>query len=334
MVDATQPPLRGRPNLYGLSTFLLAPLHVAEQFVGVLFLDHGGAVHTYTADDQALAGVAAKLAALVIERERLLHEQADARASQLALREAHQRMDEFLDIASHELKTPLTSLMGFVQLAERRLQKVTAEADMAARDDLRTVLVTIQDLLARTARQLGRIDGLVNDLLDSSRVNAGQLVLRPARCNLVTITRVALEEQRAVWPERPISLILGDEDEIQVMADGERITQVLTNYLTNALKYSPADAGVTLTLRREGEEVRVSVRDEGPGIPLASQAHLWERFYRVEGVETQSGSGLGLGLGLHICRSIIERHQGHVGVESAPGKGSTFWFALPLAGPG
>jgi signal transduction histidine kinase len=108
----------------------------------------------------------------------------------------------------------------------------------------------------------------------------------------------------------------------------------LTNYLTNALKYSAADRPVAVGLDIEEQQARVWVRDEGPGIPARKQERIWERFHQVKGIEVQSGSGVGLGLGLPISRAIIEHHQGQVGVQSARGAGSTFWFSLPLAAPG
>jgi signal transduction histidine kinase len=114
------------------------------------------------------------------------------------------------------------------------------------------------------------------------------------------------------------------------MADPDRIGQVVTNYLTNALKYSIAAMPVDVHLTVEQGLARVAVRDRGPGLPLEEQQRLWQRFYRVAGINVRSGSGVGLGLGLYICRSIIERHYGEVGVQSAPGQGSTFWFTLPL----
>jgi signal transduction histidine kinase len=113
------------------------------------------------------------------------------------------------------------------------------------------------------------------------------------------------------------------------VVDAGRIEQVVTNYLTNALKYSPVDRPVEVGIEVETEHVRVWVRDYGEGVPLAEQEYIWERFHRAQGVEVQSGTGVGLGLGLYISRMIIERHQGQVGVQSTPGQGATFWFTLP-----
>ncbi|MBF6591015.1 MAG: ATP-binding protein, partial [Ktedonobacterales bacterium] len=117
---------------------------------------------------------------------------------------------------------------------------------------------------------------------------------------------------------------------VPVVVDADRIGQVVTNYLTNALKYSDADRPVSVSLERVGPLARVRVRDEGPGLSAEQCARLWERGYRAPGIEVRSGTGVGLGLGLYISRAIIERHGGQVGVESAPGHGSTFWLTLPL----
>jgi signal transduction histidine kinase len=106
---------------------------------------------------------------------------------------------------------------------------------------------------------------------------------------------------------------------------------VVTNYVTNALKYSQGDQPVAIQVARDGAWARVSVEDHGPGLPAPEQERIWERFYQAEGLRVQSGSRAGLGLGLHICKTIVEGHEGAVGVKSAVGAGSTFWFTLPLA---
>jgi signal transduction histidine kinase len=116
-----------------------------------------------------------------------------------------------------------------------------------------------------------------------------------------------------------------------VTVDGDRIGQVITNYLSNALKYSPINRPVTLNIELQASEVRVSVHDEGPGIKASERERIWDRFYRAKGIEVQTGSGIGLGLGLHICMTIIHQHGGLVGMESEPDNGSTFWFILPLS---
>jgi signal transduction histidine kinase len=118
-----------------------------------------------------------------------------------------------------------------------------------------------------------------------------------------------------------------------VIADADRIRQVISNYLTNALTYSRADQPIDVGLLADGGIARVWVHDEGPGVPAAEQDRIWERAYQVTGLKPQSGSHVGLGLGLYISRSIVAHHQGQVGVESTPGHGATFWFTLPLVGP-
>jgi signal transduction histidine kinase len=119
-----------------------------------------------------------------------------------------------------------------------------------------------------------------------------------------------------------------------VCADAGRIEQVVTNYLTNALKYSQEDRPVAVGLQVGGDAARLWVRDQGVGVPVADQASIWERFHRAAGVTVQSGSDVGIGLGLHISKTIVEQHGGAVGVESTPSQGSTFWFTLPLATSG
>jgi PAS domain S-box-containing protein len=262
------------------------------------------------------------------------------RESERALQEANRRKDEFLSIASHELRTPLTSAKANVQVMSRHLERVLSQP---AEDSAATLarLEPLRTLLRRSEHSLDRLAGLVDDLLDVSRIQAGKLEMRPHRVDLVDVVRDAVDEEAVLWPEREVRL-LGDlreaREPVWVYVDPERIRQVVINYLSNALKYTPAGPPVEVRLDTAangipaGERVaRVSVRDQGPGLTPEQQANLFERFYRVEGISHQQGSGLGLGLGLYISRTIVERHGGQVGVDSAPGHGSTFWFTLPLS---
>jgi len=328
LLDMTKPPLSEQPNPYGIQTMLLAPMISGNALVGVLVLDNGGAHSVYTPRDIALTKAIAKLASLVVERERLLQERAEAQANVLALHSANRRMDEFLGIASHEIRTPLTSIKANIQLVQRQMKRLAKDA-LLTDEQVTRRLEPMQDMLERAARQVEVQNRLVGDLLDVSRIYADKLELRIAPCDLVAIVRRTVADQTYVVAPRVI-LLKNTLGETRVMADGDRLEQVLNNYLSNALKYSESSKPVEVVVEQLQQEVRVSVCDEGPGLTEAQQEHIWERFYRVEGIEVKTGSGVGLGLGLHICRTIIERQGGTVGITSTLGKGSTFWFSLPI----
>ncbi len=335
VMDMAQPPLNAMPNPYNIKVMLLAPMCIGDRLVGLLILDYGATEHVYTQSEVALASAVATLSALVIERQRLLTDQAEARGREVALQEANRRMEEFLGIASHELRTPLTTIKANVQLAKRRLKTVGAEpvSEMTA-----SKVDASYDMLSRAERQVGVLNRLVGDLIDISRIQTGklQLHLRKEPSDLIQIVSEAVQEQQKAFPNRTITLSFSSSNEpLPVIADADRIAQVLINYLTNALKYSEADKPVAVSLTQEKdthgvESVRVAVRDEGPGLSVEEQKRIWECFYQSEQVKVVSGSGVGLGLGLYISQTIIERHHGQIGVDSTPGTGSTFWFTLPL----
>jgi signal transduction histidine kinase len=327
--DLSEPPYRDLPNPYNVRTMLIAPLHVEDRLTGFLALDHTGEHHHFAPEEVALAEAVAQLIALVLERDRLLGERAEAHARLLALRQANQRMNEFLGIVSHELRTPLTSILTNTQLALRQIAQLTAEPRPAV-PAAQATLGKLEGLLTRTDRQTHRLARLVFDLLDLSRIQAGKLELRQAPSDLSATVREVVDEQRATQPTRTIRLDLAPGGGAPVLADAERIGQVVTNFLTNALKYSAEEEPVTVRLAREGDRIRCAVSDCGPGVPPEEHEHIWDLFHRVPGIEVRSGSGVGLGIGLHISKTLIERHGGMVGVESAPGRGSTFWFTLPI----
>ena len=266
----------------------------------------------------------------ITERERLQLDQTEAQARELALQKTKERMDEFLGVVSHELRTPMTTIKGNIQLAKYRLQ-YAARSLPPGNDPLSNTLVEIQMMLDRAERQVNVQNRLIRDLLDISRIQVEQLELQQDQYDLILIVNEAVEDLRSGTPGRTIHTIESTEEFIPILADAERIGQVISNYLTNALKYSPQDRPVEIRVEKEGMKARISVSDQGPGLAPAEQERVWERFYRVEGIKRQRGFGLGLGLGLHICQAIIKQHGGEVGVESTQGEGSTFWFTLPIA---
>ncbi len=232
--------------------------------------------------------------------------------------------DDFISIAGHEIKTPLTSILGNVQLALKYLSRLTLSGSEVAKEQQ-----AIQQILQRTQQHIHRLTRLANDLLDIARIESHTLQFQFDRCELSALIRAVVEEQEQLTSGQRFVLSL-PEYPMHVLADADRIRQVVNNYLSNALKYTPVGQMIEVRLQQEDQAVRLLVRDQGPGLSLPEQQRVWERYYQVPGIETQSGSEVGLGLGLAICRYIVEAHGGQVGVESVPGGGATFWFTLTL----
>jgi signal transduction histidine kinase len=315
---------------------VVAPLRWEGQLIGLLGLAYRQDHPPYGPETQALVDASAQLAELILERQQIMAQREEARATAKAMEETAKQMDAFLGMATHELKSPLTAILLALQLSRRRLQgskryMTDPSSDPTSQTSLQLVTASIVDDLARLESQAKKMDRLVDDLLDLSRSQAGKLQMHPELTDLRPLVQRVVEEQQQVVPARTIRLHLPHADESTlVQADPDRIAQVLVNYLTNALKYSPSDAPVEVGLAVDGHAARVWVRDQGPGLPEDEQQRIWQRYHRVPGIVVQSGTGVGLGLGLAIVRQIVELHGGEVGVESAPGRGSTFWFTVPL----
>jgi PAS domain S-box-containing protein len=267
------------------------------------------------------------------ERKQLEQERETARANELATREVNQRMEQFLATAAHDLRQPVTGAVVCIGLAQRCLQRLAATTaplppsgdQPAGRCD------DVLNALERAGQAVNRLSRLTVRLFDVAQAQTGALGLKREPCDLVALVREQVEMHRLEMADRTLRLDLRAKRSVPVLADGDRLGQVLTNYLINALKYSPPDRPVAVSLVVRQRQARVAVRDEGPGLPPEEQARVWEPFHRAPGIAVQSAVGESLGLGLHICKTIIEAHGGLVGIESEVGTGSTFWFTLPLA---
>ncbi|MEJ2880511.1 ATP-binding protein [Pedobacter sp. GR22-6] len=220
-----------------------------------------------------------------------------------------QRKDDFLSIASHELKTPITSLKGSIQLLTRY------------RDNLDNPRVP--RLVDQASVSVEKITNLLDDLLNTTRTNEGQLHLNYKTFRIWAMLDACCAHIRMGDKHE---LIIQGPPELEIEADEARIDQVVVNFVNNAAKYAPGSKEIYLIIEDLENEVKISVRDSGPGVPADKMAHLFERYYRADYSGAQYS---GLGLGLYISSEIIKRHGGQIGVESELGRGSTFWFTLP-----
>jgi signal transduction histidine kinase len=229
---------------------------------------------------------------------------------------ASRAKDEFLSTAAHELKTPVASIKGFTQMLARWTPAQRAEREEMA--------------LATLDRQCDRLTRLVEDLLAVSRLATGRLDLRRQSVDLTALAADAVERTAGLAGRRRLTLTAPPS--LSLVADRDRIDQVLVNLLANAIKFSLDGSPIDVTIAVAEAEAVVRVRDRGVGIPADKQDQVFERFYRAH-ADTPHDAG-GMGIGLHFSREVVERHGGRMWFESREGKGSTFAFALPLASIG
>jgi len=233
-------------------------------------------------------------------------------------KEIERMKSNFLSVVSHELRTPLHSIKGFVDII---LMGKTGPINDLQRD----FLTTVKDATSNLQR-------LIDDLLEFSRMEAGQIRLRPQMISVYDIALTVVEQLTPLAEENKLQLINQvPEDIALVEADPMRIGQVMTNLVSNAIKFTPAEGTIVISAHAVDGQVQVSVRDTGIGIPAEEQDKVFQRFYQVDSSATRSYRGAGLGL--TICKFIVEYHHGRIWVESQVGEGSTFHFALPMRLP-
>lgn len=223
-----------------------------------------------------------------------------------------QRKNDFIAIVSHELKTPLTSVRSYVQLA---LLKARQAAD-----------VYTEKILSRAETQTVKMTTLIHDFLDLSRLDEGKMALNLSRFSISVLMSEIVDEAVILAPSHKIAYQICEEAEIH--ADREKISQVMTNLISNAVKYSPAGTTITVSCLRVGNAMQISFADQGIGVSPVDQKRLFERFYRVKDEQMKNVSGFGIGL--YLVTEILRMHGTVIKLRSEPGKGSVFSFALPV----
>jgi signal transduction histidine kinase len=304
---------------------LAQPLLHADQVMGVLLF---GGMDNFSSDGLelvervsvqiALAIVNAIALQRAVDLARELKFKSEAlKRRYVDLEKAHRAKSAFLAGVSHELKTPLHAIIGFARVLRRK-----SHGPLTPRQEeyLRLILTNGEHLL-----------GLINDILDLSRIESGTMEITLRDVNITSILDECVRSLGALAEKKSLRIQQRRGSAIPaVRADRNKVKQVVFNLLSNAIKFSPSGAVIRLetALGEYGDEIRISVSDEGPGIPPEDRERIFEPFIRLD----TAGAPDGTGLGLSIARKLVELHHGRIWVESLPGKGSTFSFTLPVAG--
>jgi signal transduction histidine kinase len=253
----------------------------------------------------------------------------ELQASYEKLQELDKLKSQFLSIASHELKTPITAMSGFVQIAVRRIKRRLG-AGRPNEVDWKKEEETLLEQLEVVQRQTGKLARLVDELLDVSRIESGRLELRVADVDLPELVAEVMRRHQLMATKHDLRLQYDPDRKLNVRGDRDHLEQVLNNLIGNAMKYSPDGGPIEVTVSRAGEhEIEFAVVDHGIGIRPAELARVFGLFYRSPDRNARDVGGMGLGL--YITKEIVDRHNGRIWAESDVGQGTTFHVALPAS---
>jgi signal transduction histidine kinase len=300
------------------------PLTSGSETVGVLGLAYSGqSTRTFGEAEVELLTRFAALASIAIDNARLFAMSQEARALAEA---ANVAKSQFLASVSHELRTPLTSILGFTRLVKKRLEDRMAPLLVAGDPRTQRTLKQVEDNLSIILIEGQRLTDLINDLLDLEKIEAGKVEWHMEPLQIAQVVDQAADGTEALFDEKGLSLVRAVPSDLGVCGDRDRLVQVLVNLFSNAVKFT-AEGVITVRAWQEAGEVIVCVTDPGIGIAAGDQERLFEKFVQVGNEMT--GKPKGTGLGLAISREIVTHHGGRIWVESDPGVGSSFAFALP-----
>lgn len=306
-------------NDRNITSALSLPLRVGERCVGVLNVNRINHPEPFLEHHREILNLFAEHVGAVIDRaevmDRMGRRSRELEADNLKLAETNRLKDLFLSTASHELKTPLTSVIAYAELLDDNEGQLNGEQRA--------------EFLRRLRVEAERLLGLIEDILDLSRLESGKLTLKRAPVSVSEVAHAAVETARSMAAKHDVSLSEQYQENLpSVSIDEVKMRQVVVNLLVNAIKFSPARGTVVVETAREPNYLRIEVRDEGPGIQPDEATHIFELF--GQGAPGREARSAGLGIGLHLVKRIAELHGGHVGVNSVPGSGSNFWVRLPL----
>jgi PAS domain S-box-containing protein len=277
-------------------SYLAVPVSSQSGVVlGGLFFGHPETA-MFTAEHENLVSAIAGQAAIALDNAKLYAE----------INALNSKKDQFIGFASHELRTPLTTIKGYLDIAET----ITS--------------MPPKTVFAKIKKQVSRLEGIVADLLDISKIQAGKLDLEFQKINLLTLIKESVDS--VPWDDHILHVDQPADDQL-INVDRHKMIQVLVNLLGNAIKYSEPYTTISIHAQVLGDQLEISVADQGPGIPSEHLTNIFNQYYRVSAT---AGKTKGMGLGLYICREIVEAHSGSIWAESETGKGSIFYIRIPI----
>lgn len=315
-----------------MNVSVVIPLITGDKLHGVLLLGEKLSGQIFTEEDIQFLGIFGPVFAVAIENSkayeeikefnRTLQEQVDKATSELRLANEHLKeldklKDEFVAIASHELRTPMNVIRGNLWLILNEHKNLSPEDEAK----LKVSLDSSQHLIS-----------LVGDILDVSAIEGKRIKLNPSQIDLKALIQAHIEEMQTLAQQKDIKLESRiDSEKVMAFADPDKVKQVLTNLIGNAFKFTPGGGSITISALIEGKNAKVSVADTGPGIKKDDLSKLFTKFGKLETSFSKSANTSGVGLGLYISKNLIEMSHGEITIESEVGKGTTFSFTLPVS---
>lgn len=304
----------------GIKTSMLVPVFVRDEVIGVLIFSMVKGEDAVTKEEKKMIQGFSEIVGLAVQNSRLYSDLADAKDSLInanhRLKELDLLKDEFVSLASHELRTPMTAIKSYLWMA---LNKPPAP--------LHPEMKSYLDISYKSTE---RLIHLVNDMLTVSRIERNKVELHLTKVNLYEVVKQVYDELKITADEKKIQFTIDShKSDLEIECDKDKIREVIQNLVGNSLKFTPANGKVTINIEKDAKNYLIAVVDTGSGIPKDEMNKLFTKFGRIDYSYTQHANSPGTGLGLYISKQIISLHHGEIQVQSEINKGSTFTIVLP-----
>ena len=315
------------------ASYLGVPIPVGDEIIGVLSVQSTESENRFDENDERLLSTIAASVGVALRKAQLFEEvtlaKQQAEEASQAAEKANQAKSAFLSTVSHELRTPLTSVLGFAKIIRKRLEEKIFPATDKSDAKIDKTIQQVSDNLAVVVSEGERLTNLINEVLDLAKIEAGKMEWNMETVSMQEVAERALAATTSLFEQKNLQLKTSIPDELPLVhGDRDKLIQVMVNLISNAVKFTPSGT-ITCSISAKKGEIITGIADTGIGIAPGDHAAVFEQFKQVVG-DTLTDKPKGTGLGLPICKEIIEHHQGRIWLKSELGKGSTFYFALPI----